>query len=61
MQLDGLYGRVSEAVTSLDFQSLWRGFEPLKFALFTVISSSKRRTKQPLPPFTGCDDRRTQP
>ena len=34
MNLDELYSRVSETVSSLDFGRIWPGFRPLKFALY---------------------------
>lgn len=34
MNLETLYIRVKEAVSSLDFSSIWPGFYPLKFALY---------------------------
>ena len=34
MDLETLYFKVKEAVSSLDFNSIWPGFEPLKFALY---------------------------
>ena len=34
MNLDELYSRVSETISSLDFGRIWPGFRPLKFALY---------------------------
>lgn len=34
MQLDELYQQVAETISSLDMESIWRGFQPLKFALY---------------------------
>ena len=34
MNLETLYHQVNEAVASLDFEKVWPGFEPLKFALY---------------------------
>lgn len=34
MKLDELYGRVSDAIASLDFARIWPGFSPLRFALY---------------------------
>ena len=34
MNLDELYSRVSETISSLDFGRIWPGFLPLKFALY---------------------------
>ena len=34
MNLDELYSRVSETISSLDFGRIWPGFQPLKFALY---------------------------
>lgn len=34
MDLSSLYRQVAEAITRLDLNSIWPGFEPLKFALF---------------------------
>ena len=34
MKLDELYGRITEAVSSLDCESIRPGFRPLKFALY---------------------------
>lgn len=34
MNLDELYQRVSEAILQIDFESIWRGFTPLRFALY---------------------------
>ena len=34
MDLEKLYSQVKETVSSLDFDSIWPGFRPLKFALY---------------------------
>ena len=34
MNLDELYSRVSETISSLNFGRIWPGFRPLKFALY---------------------------
>lgn len=34
MKLDELYGRVFDAISSLDLESIWPGFAPLRFALY---------------------------
>lgn len=34
MKLDELYGRVRQSITSLDLESIWPGFTPLRFALY---------------------------
>lgn len=34
MDLEKLYARVKETVDTLDFERIWPGFEPLKFALY---------------------------
>ena len=34
MDLASLYREVAEAISRLDFESIWPGFEPLKFALY---------------------------
>ena len=34
MNLEALYNQVKETISSLDFNSIWPGFEPLKFALY---------------------------
>ncbi len=34
MDLEVLYGKVRDAVSSLDFSRIWPGFEPLRFALY---------------------------
>ncbi len=34
MNLETLYNQVKEAISSLVFESIWPGFEPLKFALY---------------------------
>lgn len=34
MKPDELYGRVSDAIASLDFARIWPGFSPLRFALY---------------------------
>ena len=34
MNLETLYAQVKETVSSLDFERIWPGFEPLKFALY---------------------------
>ena len=34
MNLEALYNQVRETIFSLDFNSIWPGFEPLKFALY---------------------------
>ena len=34
MNLDELYSRISETISSLDFGRIWPGFQPLKFALY---------------------------
>lgn len=34
MNLDELYSRVSETISSLDFGRIWPAFRPLKFALY---------------------------
>lgn len=34
MNLDELYSRVAEMISSLDFGRIWPGFRPLKFALY---------------------------
>ena len=34
MDLETLYGQVQDAISSLDFNSIWPGFQPLKFALY---------------------------
>lgn len=35
MELEKLYHEVKKYVDTLDFSKLWRGFQPLKFALYT--------------------------
>ena len=32
--LEELYNQVTEAIKSLDFEQIWEGFKPLKFALY---------------------------
>ena len=32
--LEELYNQVAEAITTLDFERIWQGFKPLKFALY---------------------------
>ena len=34
MNLEALYAEVKETISSLDFNRIWPGFEPLKFALY---------------------------
>ena len=34
MNLEKLYDRVFDAISSLDYESIWQGFQPLKFALY---------------------------
>lgn len=34
MKLDELYGQVMQAIAALDFEQIWPGFAPLKFALY---------------------------
>ena len=34
MKLDELYDRIHDAVLSLNYEEIWRGFSPLKFALY---------------------------
>ncbi len=34
MKLEGLYRQVSERISSLDLESIWPGFSPLRFALY---------------------------
>ena len=34
MSLETLYYQVEEAIASLDFEKIWPGFKPLKFALY---------------------------
>lgn len=34
MKLDELYGRVSDAIASLELERIWPGFSPLRFALY---------------------------
>lgn len=36
MNLDELYSRVFEVISSLDYESVWPGFKPLKFALYNA-------------------------
>ena len=35
MNLKDLYYKVKNYINQVDFSKLWRGFEPLKFALYT--------------------------
>ena len=35
MNLESLYFEVKKYIDQVDFSKLWRGFEPLKFALYT--------------------------
>lgn len=32
--LEELYNQVAEAIATLDFERIWEGFKPLKFALY---------------------------
>ncbi len=34
IDLEKLYGQIYEAIKTLDFDAVWKGFRPLKFALY---------------------------
>lgn len=34
MRLDELYDQLSRTISALDFERIWPGFAPLKFALY---------------------------
>lgn len=34
MKLNDLYSKLAEIISNLDYESIWHGFKPLKFALY---------------------------
>ena len=34
MKLNDLYSKLAEIISNLDYESIWYGFKPLKFALY---------------------------